>query len=154
MLRNAALRQWKVGTLDVTMAFLNADIVTPNKEVIAAQIPAVFRMIGFKEKYWKVRKALYGLDVSPRSWSLSRNKTLRQVDQLRPPPERPDEAEDTTQEAKATPVKNSPTVLESQVPSPPLISSSISKAVFLPSLRNWRKTPMSGRWYYKTLKER
>ena len=46
MLRNAALRQWKVGTLDVTTAFLNADIVTPNKEVIVVKVPAVFRMLG------------------------------------------------------------------------------------------------------------
>ena len=30
LLRNAALRQWRVATLDVTTAFLNADIVTPN----------------------------------------------------------------------------------------------------------------------------
>ena len=79
LLRNAALRQWKVGTLDVTIAFLNADVVTPNKEVIVVKVPAVFRMIGIKEKYWRACKALYGLDVSPRSWSLSRNKTLRQL---------------------------------------------------------------------------
>ena len=25
-------------------------------------------MIGIKEKYWRVHKALHGLDVSPRSW--------------------------------------------------------------------------------------
>ena len=65
ILRNAALRQWKVGKLGVTTAFLNADIVTPNKEVIVVKVPAVFRMIGVKEKYWRVHKALYGLDVSP-----------------------------------------------------------------------------------------
>ena len=72
------------GDADVTTAFLNADIVTPNKEVIVVRAPAVFRMIGIKEKCWRVRQALYGLDVSPRSWSLSRNKTLRQVEQLKP----------------------------------------------------------------------
>ena len=82
VLRNAALRQWKVGTLGVAAAFLNADIATPSKEVIVGQVPAVFRMIGIKENDWRVRKALYGLDVSPRSWSLSRNKILRQVEPL------------------------------------------------------------------------
>ena len=50
MLRNAALRQWKVGTLDVTAAFLHADIVTPNKEVLVVKVPSVLRMIGVKEK--------------------------------------------------------------------------------------------------------
>ena len=75
-------RQWRVGILDGTTAFLNADIVTPNKEVIVVKVPAVFRMIGIEEKYWRVYKALDGLDVSPRSWSLSRNKPLRQVDVL------------------------------------------------------------------------
>ena len=84
MLRNAALRQWRVGTLDVTTAILNTDIVTPNKEVIVVKVPSVFRMIGIKEKYWRLYKALYGLDVSPRSRSLSRKKTLRQVEQLVP----------------------------------------------------------------------
>ena len=101
--------------------------MTSNKEVIVIKVPAVFRMIGIKEKYWKIRKALYGLDIDPRSWSLSHNKILRQGDQLRPPPERPDEAEDPTQEGKATPVQNSPTVLESQVPSPEEFVASINR---------------------------
>ena len=127
MLRNAVLRQWRVGTLDVTAASLNADIVTPNKEVIVAEAPVVFRMIGTKEKYWKVRKALYGLDVSPRSWSRSRNRTLRQVDQLKPPPEKADEAKQPPQEVKKTPAKSSPTVLESQVPSPEEFVASINR---------------------------
>ena len=42
--------------LDVTTAYFNADIVTQNKEVIVVKVPAVFRMIGIKEKYWKVRR--------------------------------------------------------------------------------------------------
>ena len=52
LLRNAALRQWRVGvgTLEITTAFLNADIVTPNEEVIVVKLPAVFRMIGIKKK--------------------------------------------------------------------------------------------------------
>ena len=83
-------------------------------------------MIGIKEKYWKVRKALYGLDVSPRSWSLSRNKTLRQVDQLKPLPEKADEAKNITQEVKTIPIKSSPTVVEPQVPSPEEFVASIN----------------------------
>ena len=66
--------------LDITTAFENADIVTPNKEVIVVKVPTVFRMIGIKEECWRVHKALYGLDVSPRSWSLSRNGTLCTVE--------------------------------------------------------------------------
>ena len=37
-------------------------------------------MIGIKEECWRVHKALYGLDVSPRSWSLSRTGTLCTVE--------------------------------------------------------------------------
>ena len=86
LIRNAALRQWSAGTLDVPTAlpFLNVDIVKTNKEVIVVKVPTVFRMIGIKEKYWRVHKALYSLDVSPRSWNLSRNGTLRKVDRLVP----------------------------------------------------------------------
>ena len=60
--------------------FLNADIVTPSKEVIVVKVPAIFRMIGIKEKYWRIYKALYGRGVSPKLWNLNRNKILRQVE--------------------------------------------------------------------------
>ena len=34
------------------------------------------------EKYWLVQKALYGLDVAPRSWSLHRNGILQSIKAL------------------------------------------------------------------------
>ena len=61
-MRNAALRQWRVGvgTLEITTAFLNADTVTPNEEVIVVKLPAVFRMIGIKKngEYIRIFTAL------------------------------------------------------------------------------------------------
>ena len=111
MLRNAALRQWKVGTLD------------GDSGKSASGVP----YDRHQGKVLEVRKALCGLDVSPRSWSLSRNKALRQVDELRQPPEKADEAKATTQEVKATPVKSSVTVPESQVPSQEEFVASINR---------------------------
>ena len=121
-------RRWRVGTLDVTTAFLNAEIVTPNQEAIVVKVPAVFRMIGIKEKYWRVHKALYGLDVSPRSWSLSRKRALRQVDQLKPLPQNKAVIKKSSaQDAKLVTTKVSPTSLEPQTPSPREFAASINK---------------------------
>ena len=77
-------------------------------EVIVVKVPAVFRMIGLKEKCWRVREALYGLDVSPRSRSLSRNKTVRQVERLRPMADKSLSPSDAVQEKDTAVVEEQP----------------------------------------------
>ena len=111
----------------MTTAFLNADIVTPNKEVIVVKVPAVFRMNGIKEKCWRVRKDLYGLDVSPRSWSLSRNKTFRQVERLRPMADKSFSPDDAAQEEDTTVVEEQPEAPVLSEPSQNEFAASINR---------------------------
>ena len=83
LLRRAALDSLAVGTLDVKTASLNAPVVTPTREKVMVRVPSILRSAGIcEEKYWLVQKALYGLDVAPRSWALHRNETLQSVKSL------------------------------------------------------------------------
>ena len=83
LIRFAGEAQWTLTTTDIKTAFLNAPIVTPNEEIIIVRVPALLRAANVcQEKYWRVRRALYGLDVAPRSWTLHRNQTLKSIAQL------------------------------------------------------------------------
>ena len=83
LLRFAGLQGLKVGVLDIKTAFLHAPVVTPNQETVIVRVPAILRASGIcTEKYWRVDKALYGLDVAPRSWVLHRNRVLSAMDVL------------------------------------------------------------------------
>ena len=83
LLRLAALEQFDIGSIDVKMAFLNAPLVTPNQEKVTVRVPGILRTAGIcTEKYWLVQKAMYGLDVAPRSWSLHRNGILQGITSL------------------------------------------------------------------------
>ena len=83
LLRLAGMHNLKIGVLDIKTAFLNAPVVTPNQEVVIVRVPSIMRASGVcVEKYWVVDKALYGLDVAPRSWSLHRNKVLADITSL------------------------------------------------------------------------
>ena len=83
LLRLAGLRSLKVGVLDIKTAFLNAPVVTPNQETVIVRVPSILRASGVcSEKFWIVDKALYGLDVAPRSWSLHRNGVLAAITKL------------------------------------------------------------------------
>ena len=83
LIRFAGEAQWTLTTTDIKTAFLNAPIVTPNEEIIIVRVPALLRAANVcQEKYWRVRRALYGLDVAPRSWTLHRNRTLKSIAQL------------------------------------------------------------------------
>ena len=83
LLRLAALEQFDIGSIDVKTAFLNAPVVTPNQEKVIVRVPGILRTAGIcTEKYRLVQKALYGLDVAPRSWSLHRNGILQSIKTL------------------------------------------------------------------------
>ena len=80
MIRFAGQAQWTISTTDIKTAFLNAPLVTPNEEKIVIKVPGIFRAANVcQEPYWLVRKALYGLDVAPRSWTLHRNQVLSSI---------------------------------------------------------------------------
>ena len=83
LVRLAGLRGLKIGSLDIKTAFLNAPVVTPNRETVVVRVPAILRASNTcSEKYWVVDKAIYGLDVSPRSWVIHRNGVLTGIESL------------------------------------------------------------------------
>eukprot|EP00439_Symbiodinium_sp_Y106_P078396 s749_g17.t1 len=80
LVRYAALKQWEIATTDVRTAFLNAPLVTPNQEILIVRVPAILRTANIcTERYWRLQRALYGLDVSPKSWAIFRNQTLKEI---------------------------------------------------------------------------
>ena len=85
LIRYAGLQQLQVGVLDIKTAFLHAPVVTPNSETVIVRVPAILRAAKVcSERYWVVDKALYGLDVAPRSWVLHRNQVLTEITELIP----------------------------------------------------------------------
>ncbi|CAJ1403533.1 unnamed protein product, partial [Effrenium voratum] len=75
-LRKAAFEQWKVGTVDVKTAFLQA----PNQrqKLLVVTPPKIFGQAGVTKEgeRWLVLKALYGLNTSPKDWGCHRDKTM------------------------------------------------------------------------------
>ena len=58
-------------------------MITPNRETVIVRVPAILRAAQIcAEKYWVVDKAIYGLDVSPRSWVVHRNQVLSSIQKL------------------------------------------------------------------------
>ena len=83
LVRFAGLHGLRIGVLDIKTAFLHAPVLTPNQETVTVRVPSILRASGVcDEKYWIVDKALYGLDVAPRSWSLHRNQVLTAMTEL------------------------------------------------------------------------
>ena len=94
------------------------------------------------------------------SWSLSRNKTLRQVEELTAAVSKQVAPESKAQDNDAHVVKEQSAVLFPSQKTylqksllPQSISSSDLKAEFQPSLFKWLKTPTSGK-YFRTLMRR
>ena len=75
-LRKAAFEQWKVGTVDVKTAFLQA----PNQrqKLLVVTPPKIFGQAGVTKEgeRWLVLKALYGLNTSPKDCICHRDKTM------------------------------------------------------------------------------
>ena len=71
--------QWSAGVADIKTAFLNAELEKEDlgtKQVIV-RTPNLWRRLGIcAESFWDVRRALYGLQISPAAWSRCRDRTL------------------------------------------------------------------------------
>ena len=87
LLAEAVFHKHDIATWDVSTAFLNAPArprdlraAARGKTQIVIAVPprSLVRkgLVSAREK-WKVELAVYGLDTSPRDWSLHRNDTLR-----------------------------------------------------------------------------
>ncbi|CAE6970333.1 unnamed protein product [Symbiodinium natans] len=81
MLAVGARRGWKAGTTDIKGAFLNAPLLQRTKtktERIILDPPKILSRAGIIPPYekWLVTRALYGLDISPKSWAVFRNQQL------------------------------------------------------------------------------
>ena len=79
LLRFAGLRKLDLGIIDVKQAFLTAPLLSNGVQIVV-MTPAMFRRHRIcEEKYWSVHQALYGLTISPRSWSVHRDGTLTEL---------------------------------------------------------------------------
>ena len=82
MIRKCALQpEWMLASVDVRTAFLQAPLIEKQRDgkrlVTIVRVPSILRETGVTTcRFWKVRKALYGLASAPKSWSNHRDKVL------------------------------------------------------------------------------
>ena len=82
MVRKCSLEaSWHLASVDVKTAFLQAPLMEMQRngktKVTVVRVPSILREAGVTTaKYWKVKKALYGLNSAPKSWSTHRDKVL------------------------------------------------------------------------------
>ena len=69
----AASNGWEIHHLDVKTAFLHGEL----KEEVYVVQPDGFVVKGQEDKFYKLKKALYGLRQAPRAWNLKLNQILR-----------------------------------------------------------------------------
>ena len=80
VLRECALRGWSLCVLDVRTAFLLAPLLFQEERPTLVQVPKMFLMGGIcKETVWRVKRALYGMVTSPKSWEVYRNSTMSKM---------------------------------------------------------------------------
>ena len=59
-------------------------MITPNRETVIVRVPAILRAAqACSEKYWVLDEAIYGLDVSPKSYVIHRNSVLAGIECLK-----------------------------------------------------------------------
>ncbi|OLP90889.1 Retrovirus-related Pol polyprotein from transposon TNT 1-94 [Symbiodinium microadriaticum] len=86
MIRRCALQQkWALASVDVRTAFLQAPLLEQQRDgrrlVTVVRVPSILRETGVTAcKFWKVRKALYGLASAPKSWSNYRDKVIAELE--------------------------------------------------------------------------
>ena len=85
MVRKCAMEpSWHLVSVDVKTAFLQAPLMDMQKDgkakVTVVRVPSILREAGVTTaKYWKVKKALYGLSSAPRSWSNHRDRVMKDL---------------------------------------------------------------------------
>ena len=69
-------KTWGVSSIDVSTAFLNTPL--PDEEEHYVMPPNIFKDFGLLEDnvIWKLKKAVYGLRVSPRLWGKERDRVI------------------------------------------------------------------------------
>lgn len=85
-LKVAAEERWKVLTVDIKVAFLNAPLVTSTRDqgmvqeevTFVLKPPSLLIKLGYAQssEVWIAEKAMYGLRQSPRSWSIYRDSVM------------------------------------------------------------------------------
>lgn len=73
-------KQWSLGTLDVTGAFLQAPR-RPHGKTTLAQPPSILQQMNLVQpgELWKIECALYGLQESPSDWAAHRDEGARKM---------------------------------------------------------------------------
>ena len=80
VLRECALQRWNLCVIDVRTAFLLAPLLFQEERPTLVQVPKMFLMGGVcKETVWRVKRALYGMVTSPKSWEVYRNATMSKM---------------------------------------------------------------------------
>ena len=76
-IRLAQLRQWDLGKLDIKGACMYAPL--PDDLLVIVRPPAAWIRLGIVPQgtLWTVRKAVYGLRVSPRAWGQERGQKFK-----------------------------------------------------------------------------
>ena len=88
-LKVSAELRWRIMTVDIKVAFLNAPLVTTTKEqgmvqedvMFALKPPSLLIRLGYarESEAWIAEKAMYGLRQSPRSWSIYRDQVMSEL---------------------------------------------------------------------------
>ena len=75
----AQVNGWETWKLDVKSAFLNAPL--PEELLVVVRPQRAWVRMGFVKasELWTLRKAVYGLRVSPRAWGIERDLRLREL---------------------------------------------------------------------------
>ena len=74
-----ASKMWSAGVVDIKTAFLNAELEKEDlgTKRVVIRTPTLWRRLGVcEETFWDVRRAMYGLQISPAAWSRCRDRKL------------------------------------------------------------------------------
>ena len=75
----ASLQEWAVASWDVSTAFLHAQL--PEEHIVYCRPPNALVRLGLVQPrvVWKLNKALYGLQTSPKAWEEERDEKLQNL---------------------------------------------------------------------------
>ena len=78
-LRLGLLREWSVGTLDISGAFMYAPL--PESVHVLVAPPKAFVEVGLVKpgEIWLLQKAVYGLRIAPKVWGKERDRVFRNL---------------------------------------------------------------------------